>query len=72
MDEETLAEYFYEHRDELAGEIVPSTTPARLNVAFSVRFSRTEAEVIRVAAEHAGLTPSEFLRRAALAGTEPG
>lgn len=71
MDEEALAEYFYEHRDELAGEVVPSETPTRLDVVFSVRFSRMEADAVHVAAEHARLTPSEFLRRAALAWTEP-
>lgn len=69
MSEEELAEYFYEHRDELAGEEVPSRTPARLDVMFSARFSREEADAVREAADEAKMTLSAFLRQAVLATT---
>lgn len=70
MSEEELAEYFYEHRDELAGEEVPSRAPARLDVMFSARFSRDEAAAVREAADQAEMSLSAFLRQAVLAVTE--
>jgi len=67
LTEEELAEYFYAHRDELAGEEVTSVEPKRLDVMFSARFSRDEAEAVRGAADRAGMPLSAYLRYAVLA-----
>lgn len=66
MTEAELAADFYEHRDDLAGDEVPSEKPARLDVMLSARFSRDEVEVLRGSAQRAGLTLSAFLRQSAL------
>jgi uncharacterized protein (DUF1778 family) len=69
MTEAELAEHFYAHRDDLAGEEVDSRPPTRLDVMVSARFSRDEAQVLREAAESAGMSISAFLRQSALAAT---
>jgi uncharacterized protein (DUF1778 family) len=66
MSEEELAEYYYAHRDELAGEEVPSRKPRRLDVMISARFTPEEAGVVRAAAHRAGLSVSAYLRLRAL------
>lgn len=66
MTEAELAEDFYQHRDELAGEEIASRPPTRLDVMVSARFSRDEASALREAAERAGMTLSAFLRQSAL------
>lgn len=69
MTEAQLAADFYHHRDELAGDEVPSRPPTRLDVMVSTRLTREEAETIRVAAERAGMSLSAFLRQSALAAS---
>lgn len=66
MTEAELADYYYEHRDDLAGEEVPSHTPRRLDVMISARFSTSEAAAVRAAAERARMSVSAFLRQQAL------
>jgi hypothetical protein len=66
MTEEQLAEYYYQHRDELAGDELPSRRPERLDVMVSARFTAEEAATIREAAEQRGMSLSAFLRSAAL------
>jgi hypothetical protein len=70
MTEAELAEYYYSHRDELAGEEVTSRTPARMDVMVSARFSKTEAAKVRAAAARANMSLSAFLRRRVLASLE--
>lgn len=67
MTEAELAEYFYAHRDDLAGEQVPSRPPERMDVMISARFSPTEAAALRAAAERAKMSVSAFLRRQVIA-----
>jgi hypothetical protein len=69
MTEAELADYYYTHRDDLAGEEVPSPVPKRLDVMLSVRFSAAEAAEIRAAAQRARMSVSAFLRQQALAST---
>lgn len=69
-NEANLAEEFYRHRGDLAGEEVPSVTPARLDVMVSARFSAQEAQALRRAADGAGMTLSAFLRQCALAASQ--
>lgn len=69
MTEAELADYYYEHRDELAEhdeEPVASVKPERLDVMVSARFSLSEAAEVRAAAEKAKMSVSAFLRLAAL------
>lgn len=67
MTEAELAEYYYAHRDDIAGDEVASTAPKRLDVMISARFSTTEASQVRAAAEQARMSVSAFLRQQALA-----
>jgi hypothetical protein len=67
MTEAELADYFYTHRDDLAGDEVPSQMPERLDVMLSVRFSAAEAAEIRATAQRARMSVSAFLRQQALA-----
>jgi uncharacterized protein (DUF1778 family) len=66
ITEAELAADFYEHRDDLAGDEVPSKLPARLDVMISARFTREEAETLRDSAAQAGMSVSGFLRQSAL------
>lgn len=66
MTEAELADYFYRHRDDIAGEEVSSQTPVRLDVMISARFTAAEAARVRAAAERAGMSVSAFLRQQAL------
>jgi len=69
MAEAELAEHLYQHRDDLAGAVVASRTPTRLDVMVSARFNRDEVAALRAAAEQAGLSLSAYLRQVALAAT---
>lgn len=67
LSEEELASWQYEHRDELdadRGEEVDVVVAADLAVTMSFRLSGPEADAIRAAAQAAGLTLSEWIRRA--------
>lgn len=70
MTEAELADYYYSHRDDLAGEEVPSHTPSRLDVMISARFSAAEAAKVRAAAQRARMSVSAFLRQQALAAVD--
>ena len=67
-----LADYYDEHRD-LTGweEPQPITKPARLDVTISVRFTLAEIATIRAHAEAAGIKPTTYIRRCALADEQP-
>lgn len=67
MTEAELAEYFYAHRDDLAGDEVTSQPPERMDVMISARFSPAEAAELRAAAAQAGLSVSAFLRQCVIA-----
>lgn len=67
MSEAELAEYFYTHRADLAGDEVASRPLARMDVMISARFSRAEAAEVRAAAERATMSVSAFLRQCVLA-----
>jgi hypothetical protein len=69
MSEAELAEYYFAHRDVIAGEEVASRTPERMQVMISARFSPSEAADIRAAAVKAGMSVSAYLRQCALAAT---
>lgn len=66
MTEAELADYYYANRDDLAGDEVPSRTPARMGVMMSVRLSKEEAAEVRAAAARADMSVSAFLRHCAL------
>jgi uncharacterized protein (DUF1778 family) len=66
MTEAELADYFYTHRDDLAGEEVASQPPKRMDVMISTRFSPGEAAELRAAAAQAGLSVSAFLRQSVM------
>lgn len=66
MTEAELAEHFYAHREDLAGEEVASQPPERMDVMISTRFSPGEAAELRAAAAQAGLSVSAFLRQCAM------
>jgi mobilization protein NikA len=67
MTEAELAEYYYENRHDLAGEEVPSRTPAKMGIMISVRFTQDEARQVRAAAAQANMSVSAYLRQRALA-----
>lgn len=67
MTEAELAEYYYAHRADLAGEEVPSRSPERMDVMISARFTPSEAAQLRAAAERAGMSVSAFLRQRVMA-----
>lgn len=71
MSEAELAEHFYTHRHDLAGEEVSSQTPARMDVMISARFSQAEAEQVRTAAASGQMSVSAFLRQGVLAALGP-
>ena len=66
MTESELADYYYEHRADLAGDPVDAATAPRMEVMLSARFAAPEAEAVRAAAERAGMSVSAFLRQAVL------
>ena len=53
------------------GELKPVNKPERLDVTLSVRFSAAEISTIRSRAAAAGLKPTTYIRRCALAVEEP-
>lgn len=67
MTEAELADYFYAHREDLAGEEVPSRTPERMDVMISARFAPAEAAELRAAAERAKMSVSAFIRQRVMA-----
>ncbi|MFG2021980.1 hypothetical protein [Actinomadura geliboluensis] len=62
MTEAERADWFYENRAELA----ENSTPTTLERVVSVRFSAEDLGSIVEAAEKEGLTPSTFIRMAAI------
>ncbi|WP_433218830.1 hypothetical protein ACQP00_13540 [Dactylosporangium sp. CS-047395] len=70
---EAEAEDLYEHRDEVAGEVVPSEwVPAsEVRSVVSVRFAPGEISSVIDAANAAGVPLSTYIRNAALAAAAP-
>ncbi|MEU8818641.1 plasmid mobilization protein [Actinoplanes sp. NPDC048796] len=66
MSQAELADFYYSERHDLVGEPVPTLSPAKLDVMFSVRVSTEEAAAIRAGAGKAGLSVSAFMRQVAL------
>lgn len=64
MTEAELAEYQWEHRDDDLGEQVEFEVASPLAVTMSFRLPASEAARIRQAAEAAGMSLSEWIRRA--------
>jgi hypothetical protein len=67
---EAAAEDLYAHRDQVAGEVVPSEPAPEIRSVVSVRFGRGELDSI-AAADAAGLPLSTYIRNAALAAAVP-
>lgn len=75
MTEEELAAWQYEHQDELDAELddaeeVEVEVSKPLKVTTSFRMEKNEASKIRQATKDAGMTQSEWIRRACLAQAE--
>lgn len=66
-----LAGYYDQHRDAGAWGEPTATSRERLDVTISVRFTTAEIAAIRARAEAAGLKPTAYIRRVALAGEGP-
>lgn len=67
-----LAGYYDRHRDLTDwSEPQPVQRPERLDVTISVRFTPAEIATIRARAEAAGLKPTAYIRRCALANEQP-
>ena len=64
---EAAAEDLYEHRNQVAGDEVPSEPVGEIRSVVSVRFSRGELDDIAAAATAAGQPLSTYIRNAALA-----
>src|SRR5262245_24844719 len=64
---EAAADDLYEHRDQVAGDVVPSEPAPEIRSVVSVRFSRAELDDIAAAAAAAGQPLSRYIRNAALA-----
>lgn len=64
---QAAAEDPYEHRDQAAGDEVPSEPAAEIRSVVSVRFGRGELDDIAAAATAAGQPLSTYIRNAALA-----
>lgn len=65
-----LADHYDEHRDPAAwGPEEPASTE-RLEVTISVRFTASEIAALRARAEAAGVKPTTYIRRLALAAEE--
>lgn len=66
---EAAADDHYEHRDQAAGDDVPTEYAPEIRSVVSVRFSRGELDGIATAAAAAGLPLSTYIRNAALAAS---
>src|SRR4029453_3211561 len=66
-DMAAAAEDLYVHRDQAAGDEVPSEPATEIRSVVSVRFNRGELDGIAAAASAAGLPVSTYIRNAALA-----
>lgn len=66
-----LASYHDKHRDPAAWGPAQPVTPERLEVTISVRFTASEIAALRARAEAAGVKPTTYIRRLALAADEP-
>lgn len=66
-----LAEYYDEHRDHTSWAQPRPVSSHRLEVTISVRFTAAEIAAIRARAEAAGVKPTAYIRRLALAGEQP-
>lgn len=66
---EAAADDLYEHRDQVAGDDVPTEYAPEIRSVVSVRFSRGELDGIATAAAAAGLPLSTYIRNAALAAS---
>ncbi|MGI5180608.1 plasmid mobilization protein [Dactylosporangium sp. CA-152071] len=64
---EAIAEDLYEHRDQAAGDEVPTEYAGEVRSVVSVRFSRGELDDIAAAAAAAGQPLSTYIRNAAMA-----
>jgi uncharacterized protein (DUF1778 family) len=62
-----IAEDLYRHRNETAGDVVPSEPASEVRSVVSVRFSRAELDDIAAAATLAGQPVSTYIRNVALA-----
>lgn len=74
MTEAELAEWQYAHRDELdsdEGEAVDADVSPQLSVTLSFRVPGSEADSIREAAREAGMSMSEWIRRACAVAAAP-
>ena len=75
MTDAELAEWQYAHRDELesaADEEVEIEISPQLSVTISFRLPGHEADAIREAARDAGVSLSEWIRRACTDALRPG
>jgi hypothetical protein len=73
-DRELADHYDAHHADEQWGEPTPlpaDRTSDRLDVTISVRFSAAEIAAVRARAEAAGVKPTTYIRRCALADGAP-
>jgi hypothetical protein len=73
-DRELADHYDAHHADEQWGEPTPlptDRTSDRLDVTISVRFSAAEIAAVRARAEAAGVKPTTYIRRCALADERP-
>jgi uncharacterized protein (DUF1778 family) len=61
-----LAEYYYDNRDSLMGEEADVLVAERLESVVSVRFTPSELDAVKRAADAAGLKLSAYIRQAAL------
>jgi hypothetical protein len=66
MTEDELANYYYQHRDELAGEEVFLQGPVRLEEMFGVRLASTDADLVRAAAQRAQMSVPAYIRQVVL------
>ena len=66
-----LATYYDEHHDPSAWGPAEPVSTERLDVTISVRFTASEIAALRSRAEAAGLRPTTYIRRLALASEEP-
>jgi hypothetical protein len=74
MTDAELAEWQYAHRDELdaeEGEPVDAEISPQLSVTLSFRAPGAEADAIREAARHAGMSMSEWIRQACAVAAAP-
>lgn len=76
LTEAELAAWQYEHRDDLddaipGDELIPMEISESTSVTISFRLPGHEAETIRQAATQAGVSVSEWIRRACAAAVDP-